>query len=222
MKHYLGIGLAVLLVGASSGAMGAPPPRAVDPDWPCIQPLVPTLSAGMLWSGPPIETAGDWHAEPRVAALVARIGPRKVPAAEGEAAIAEFLKSLGADRDRLSALAFAGLLDESNRQRGEVIERLKELAQRQRKIADIVADLTTQMDALPVSSLGGNPAPGGADPVAAEPSGEEAAHARDLNERWTYVSRTHTEMQRTMRYICEVPVQIDSRLGTYARALMAQ
>ena len=204
MKHLLSIVIligsvsAVLAVGSVSALLAAP--RIADPDWPCIQPLVPVLSAGMLWSGPAID--GDWHAEPKVAALVEKIAPRRVTAAEGEQAITEFTKALGPERGRLRALAFAGLLEESNHQRGEVITKIKDLAERQRKVADLVSELTTQMDALPL-----------------DPVGEEAVLAKELNERWSFVSRTHTEVQRTMRYICEIPVQIDSRLGNWARAL---
>lgn len=199
--------VALILAGSAliglTGAATAAAPRIADPDWPCIQPLVPELTAGMLWSGAPIE--GDWQAEPKVAELVARIAPRRVPAAAGEAAIAEFRTGLGPEaRKRLSALAFAGLLAESNSQRKDVIARIKDLAERQRKVADLVADLTAQMDNLRL------------DPAGAE---AEAEKAKELNERWTFVSRTHTEVQRTMRYICEIPVRIDSRLGAYARAL---
>src|SRR4051812_12032042 len=36
-----------------------------DPDWPCVQRLVPTLTAATLWAGP--APKGDWHADKEVA-----------------------------------------------------------------------------------------------------------------------------------------------------------
>ena len=178
-------------------------PRNADPDWPCQQALVPEIAAATVWAGPPLDGIGDWRAEPKVAALVGRAGPRGVSAADGEAAIGDFTKALGGDRNRLITLAFAGLLDETNRQRAEVIERLKSLAQRQRSLADVIARLTAEVDAAP--------------PDQGSPSPERA----ELMQRWSFSSRAYTELQSTMRYACEIPGQLDARLGAYARALQA-
>ena len=178
-------------------------PRNADPDWPCQQALVPEIAAATVWAGPSLEGIGDWRSEPGVAALVGRAAPRGVAAADGETAIEEFAKGLSGDRNRLITLAFAGLLDETNRQRAEVIGRIKQLAQRQRSLADVVARLTAEVDAAP--------------PDEGEPSPERA----ELLQRWNFSSRAYTEVQHTMRYACEVPGQLDARLGAYARALQA-
>jgi hypothetical protein len=191
-----------LLLGAAAAEAAAP---GADPDWPCQQVLVPVLSAEMLWSGPPVEKAGDWRADPEVAALVRRIAPRDVAVEAGEAAIGAFVATLGADKARRATLVFAGLLDETNRDRGEVIERLKDLGRRQRNLAGLIDRLTTELDAAP-----------------AEPEGEAATAARaELQQRWSFTSRSYAELQRTMRYACEVPRTLDARLGAYAHALEA-
>ena len=202
MRRAVAITLAVLLWPAASIAQ----PRGADPDWPCQQPLVPMLSVGMLWSGPSPEGLGDWHSEPAVAALVERIAPRDVPTAEGEAAIQQFTHRLEGDRKRPITLAFAGLLDETNRQRSEVIGRIKDLAERQRNLANLVTRLTTELDQTAAP---------------ADPQSPEAVQRNDLVQRWTFTSRAYNELQRTMRYACEVPGQLDARLGAYARALEA-
>jgi hypothetical protein len=188
-------GLLACLLPPAAGAA----PRGGDPTWPCQQPLVPALSAGTMWSGPPLDGIGDWHEAPVAAALVARIAPRSVPAADGTAAIADFNAHLDGDRPRLISLAFAGLLEETNRQRGEVIERIESLAERQRNLADLIARLGAELDAMPAAAEG----------------------RTELSERLTFTTRAYTELQRTMRYACDVPVQLDARLGAYARALQA-
>ena len=193
------LGALTCLVSFAAGAA----PRNVDPNWPCQQALVPEIAAATVWSGPPVEGIGDWHAEPAVAALVERAAPRGVSTADGEVAIGDFTRSLGGDRNRLITLAFTGLLDETNRQRTEVIQRIKGLAERQRNLADIVARLTAEVDAMP------------------EPKGEPSPERAELIQRWTFSSRAYTEVQRTMRYACEIPGQLDGRLGAYARALQA-
>jgi hypothetical protein len=186
-------------------AAAAPPQR--ESDWPCQQPLVPTITAGQIWDGPSLEGIGDWHDEPSVAALVERIMPRRVSTDEGKTAIDDFIHGLPTDaqkRQRLVTLAFAGVLDETNHQRGTLIDRLKELGARQRGLADIVAKLTAEYDAIP-----------------ADAEGADADRRADLEQRRNYTSRSFDEMQRTMRYACEVPATLDARLGAYARALRA-
>lgn len=187
----------LVLLWASGAGAAAP---GADPDWPCQQVLVPVLSAGMLWNGPSLKEAGDWRDDPAAAALVRRIAPRDVSVEEGEAAIAAFVATLGADKAARVTRVFAGVLDETNRERGEVIERIKDLAQRQRNLAGLIDRLTTELDAAP--------------------SGDDATRA-DLQQRFDFTSRSYAELQRTMRYACEVPRTLDARLGSYAHALAA-
>ena len=173
---------------------------ATDAEWPCQQRLVPTLTAGMMWHGPPIDNFGDWHADPRVADLVQRIAPRDVAVEQGEAAISEFVNRLGSDKARPVALAFSALLDETNSERAEVIKRIEEQGQRQRNLAILVDRLTTEIDT-------------------ASEAAEEARN--ELQQRLTFTSRAYAEARRMMRYMCQVPVSLEARLGAYARALEA-
>ena len=195
-----GLILAGALALAPSFAVAAP--RATDPDWPCQQVLVPVLTAEMMWGGPPLDSVGDWHGEPQVVALVERIAPREVSIEDGEAAVAEFLRDHAADHAKLAGLIFVGLLDETNRERRAVIGRIKDLAERQRNLAALIARLTSDLDAMP-----------------AEPAGEQAAERADLQQRLTFTSRTYAQVQSTMRYACQVPATFDRRLGAYAHML---
>src|SRR5579883_3419081 len=197
--------LPVLLGAAFLGAWitpGAAAPPASDSDWPCQQRLVPTLGAGALW--PEAAEAGDWRAEPQVAALVERIAPRRVTAEEGVGAIADFAERIarGGERQHLLPLAFSGLVDETNRERSAIIARLKDLGHRQRELADMAARAGDELRAIPVNA-----------------TGEAAARRADLEQRVTYVTKAFESAQRTMRYACEIPSQLEARLGRYAEAL---
>jgi hypothetical protein len=190
------VGLA--LFSQSTGTAAA----ASDGEWPCQQRLVPMLTAGMIWNGPALDDVGDWHADPRVKELVERVVPREVGAEGGEAAIKAFADQLGSDKARPIMLTFSGLLEETNHERAQVIERIKDLGERQRNLAALIDRLTTELDAMP------------------DAGASEATPARtELQQRLTYTSRTYAEVQRTMRYACQVPASLDARLGTYARAL---
>jgi hypothetical protein len=190
------VGIALLSPSLSIAA------TASDADWPCQQRLVPTLTAGMIWNGPPIDDVGDWRADPPVRELVERIVPRDVGADQGEAIIKTFVEKLGLDKTQPIGRVFSGLLEETNHERAEVIERIKDLGERQRNLAALIDRLRTELDAMP-------------------DAGDDKATAgrNDLQQRLTYTSRTYAEVQRTMRYACQVPASLDARLGAYARAL---
>jgi len=193
--------LAALCCLAAAAARAAPP--VTDPDWPCQQPLMPTVSAAALWSGGGADAAADWQAAPEVAALVKRIAPRAVAAADGVAAIADFAQPLSPEaRQRLLPLVFSGLVAETNDARSLLIAKLKEFGARQRNLSALVARLTAEFDA-----------------ITAEAQGDDARRRADLAERMTYTTRAFEGMQRTLRYACEAPVALEARLGAYARAL---
>jgi hypothetical protein len=191
-----------LTLASVADPASAAPPRTENPDWPCQQRLVPHLSAAAYWSGPPLENIGDWHADPQVADLVRQLAPRKVSTQEGLSQIAAFAQSLSEDRPRRLALAFQGLLEETDRERAALVEKLVQIGRRQRELAALVDRLAQQLDAIPTDA-----------------TGEAAARRIDLQQRRDFTARNFEEIQRTIRYACETPVDLDARLGAWARAL---
>jgi hypothetical protein len=196
--------IALAAVFAAAAAGHSAPPRAQDPDWPCQQRLVPKLAAAAYWSGPSLEGLGDWHADVEVAGLVERLAPRRVSTQEGLHEIASFARDLSGDRRRRLTLVFLGLLEETDQERSAVIEQLKQIGRRQRELADLVARLAAERDAIP-----------------ADAQGEAAAQRVDLVQRHDFTARNFEEIQHTIRYACEIPVELDARLGSWARALQA-
>jgi hypothetical protein len=175
--------------------------------WPCVQRLVPKLTASAYWGGPPIENGEAWKSEPRIVELVNRITPRRVAAPEGETAIASFADTLGPgeDRKRLLALLLAGLTEETNRERDALIARIKELGRRQSELAQIASEAGTELGKIPPDA-----------------TGEAAERRQDLEQRVAFVTRAFEGGERTVRYVCQAPVQLEGRLGAYARAIEAR
>jgi hypothetical protein len=192
--------LAAALVVAMSAASAQP--RSGDPDWPCQQRLVPKLAAAAYWSGPTLEGIGDWHADPEIAALVQRLAPRQVSTQEGLSQITSFVQALSQDRPRRIALTFQGLLEETDQGRTALIQRLKEIGRRQRELAELVAELSEELRSIP-----------------SEATGDAAVKRVDLQQRRDFTARNFEAIQRTIRYACETPVELDARLGAWARAL---
>jgi hypothetical protein len=188
------------------GAISAPsaPPRAENPDWPCQQRLVAKLAAAAYWNRASLDDLGDWRADPVVATLVRRLAPRQVSTEAGLTEIAAFARTLSGDRPHRLALAFLGLLDESNRERTGLIEELKAIGRRQRELANLVARLAAELKSVPPDA-----------------TGEAAAKRVDLQQRYDFSARNFEEIQHTIRYACETPVALDARLGAWARALQS-
>ena len=184
--------LALLLAAAG------PPPK--DPDWPCVQRLVPTLTAGTYWAGH--GTVPDWRSDPAVAELVDRVAPRSRPVEAGVAEIKAFAASTPApERAARLERVFTGLVDETNLQREQVIDRLHGVARRQRDLTGTVAQATAQLRALPPDA--------------------PAADRDEVTTRRQFLIRDYEEVERTIRYACEVPVQLEARLGSFAQAVQA-
>jgi hypothetical protein len=186
-----------------AGALFAVAPRSEDPDWPCPQRLVPRLAAAAYWSGP-LDTEGDWRADPEIAVLVRRLVPRRVSTESGLTEIEAFAKTATVDRSRRMALVFRGLLEETDRERAELIGQLTQMGRRQRELAELVGRLADELRSVPPDATG------------------EAAEKRvDLQQRHDFTARNFEEIRRTIGYACQAPVELDARLGAWARALHA-
>ena len=184
---------------AAMGLCAAGPPP--DPDWPCVQRLVPTLAAGTYWAGP--AASGDWHADPRVAAIVARVAPRGVTVQAGTDQLAAFADTVPApERPAVLAKVFAGLVDDTNTQRVEVIDRLRAITHRQRLLAETTSRITAELRALPADA--------------------PAAQREEVVSRRALLIREFQEIERTIRYACEAPVQMEAKLGALAQALQGK
>jgi hypothetical protein len=203
--YYAGLALVLLLILDGGPADAAGPPGK-EAGWPCVQQFVPQIAASTVWSGPPLPSDADWQADPTVAALVEAIGPRSVPTEAGEAKIAAFADAVPPEQ-RVTKLpeAFLGLVSVTNQQRTEIIGRIRELSHRQHEVADLVAQVTDELHSIPQAA-----------------SGDDADRRAEVVQRRAYLIRDFEETQRTMRYACETPVQLEARLGRYARALQAR
>jgi hypothetical protein len=175
--------------------IGAGPVR--NPDWPCAQQLVPVLSFGQFWAGPP--AGSDWRSDPQITALVRSVAPRTVPLDTAVAKLEAFSDALpGAERAAKLPVVFAGLVDETAQQRQEIIDRIEALARRQREVEGVVAKLNTEL--------------------ADQPQVESTGRADTISQR-DLVVRMFNDTQRTLRYACELPSALEGRLGRFAAVL---
>ena len=163
-----------------------------------MQRLVPTLTASTLWGGH--DAAGDWRADPRLQAEAPTLARRALPLPAAASELDRFIGTIP-DAERAVTLPqlFQGLVDETNTQRAEVIERLRDRARHQRLLTETVSRITGELRALPADA--------------------PAATREEITVRRTLMIREYDEIERTIRYACEVPVQMEAKLGTLAQVL---
>ena len=192
--------LALALVLAGQGPMPAPAAEFDDPDWPCIQRKVPSLSIGQMWSGPMPE--GDWRDTPAIGALARELAPRRTPLEEVEARAAEFAAGLDED-DRAEAQGelFAAILSRIDSERGQLIAGIGRYARNQTRLSDQIEGLQGELAALDAAP------------------DTDPARIEELEEVLIWQARIFTERAQALTYVCETPVLLEQRAFAIARAL---
>ena len=190
------VAIGALLLVPSTGVAAA----ERNPDWPCIQILVPTLSPGQIWTGDPIEgKEGAWRDIPGIEPVLKQAIDSSTDIERAEAGIERFAGSLGPDRNAVLTALFAGVFDALNGKRGEAIAAVQRYARQQRALLAGIANGLSRLQGLPTDS-----------PEAAALKEDIAWQRRILDERRRY--------QTTM---CDQPVRLEQRLGRLARAIAA-
>jgi len=188
----------LLAPGVAPGEADAATAR--DPDWPCAQIQVPTLSPGQIWPGDPIEgKEEDWRDVPGIQPVLKQILDRSADAEREDAAIDRFAEGLGADRNAALTALFAGVFDTLNRQRGETIAAIHRYTHQQRTLLDSIDKALTELQKLPADA-----------PAASALKDDIAWRRRILDERRRYQSA-----------LCDQPVQLEQKLGRLARSIAA-
>ncbi len=187
-----------------AGAAGAA--ASEDPDWPCVQRLMPEISPATVWGGPPLDDAAPaWREAAAIRDLVAAIASRRTALEDGEKAVAAFAGTLGAEKDAMLTLVFAGLFTTINQERSRLISGIKRYARGQRRLASRIRQLTADLGAAPADGTPGS-----------------AARRRQLRQRQVWDTRIFEERERSLQALCEQPVLLEQRLFILARAIMAQ
>jgi hypothetical protein len=170
-----------------------------NPDWPCVQKKIESLSVGQTWDGPAVETDKlPWAEDEKIKDLIQVLTSRRVPLADAEAAVKKFAEEQpAAERDAKLTLLFAGLFETSNGQRKTVINGLEKYLKAQRGRAEVIEKKGLELEELRQKS--------GTDDES------EMAVAK-VQEAFDWESRIFQERQQNIPVACEIPVIIETRL----------
>jgi hypothetical protein len=192
--------IATALCFVTAGGAFAADPRY--PDWPCNQIKVPELSIAAMWAGPPVDDVGNaWEADPAIKDLVAQLAARRTPLEDAEKTIADTITGSAPERQQKAKLVFAGLFQTLNHERGEVMNGIERFSRRQKEFADQIRATIFQLRELQ------------------DAPGHDENKVNEFASRVEWDTRIFDERQRTVGYVCEVPVLIEQRLFALARAI---
>jgi hypothetical protein len=190
--------LAALLVAASLPAVAA---TGEDPDWPCVQRLVPEIAPGMIWAGPPLDSV-EGEPNPAIDELAGELAARRVPLEEAEAQAEDFANTLADEhRDEQLTRLFARTLEIINSDRRSIIQGIKKYARGQRTLAESITEKNERLSELPKDQVVER------DALIAE---------RD----WDI--RIYDDRARSLTYLCEQPVLLEQRAFALARSIASQ
>jgi hypothetical protein len=191
--------------------LGAAPARATDPanpDWPCIQRKVASLTSAQMWDGPAVDDLAGWRDRDDIRKLIAVLASRRVALDEAVEAVARFADAQPPDkRDDALKLLFAGLLDVVNNDRAAVMSGIERFQQRQKVRA---AEIERQGAVLRQLR----------ERAASDQNARSELAAADDRYQWDV--RVFTERQQSLPLACEVPVLIEQRLFELGREIRSR
>ena len=172
------------------------------PDWPCMQPKVPELSAAAMWSGPSIADVGNsWRDDSKVRELVEMIAARRTSLDAAQKAIADFMTGSPAEKQQKAKQLFAGVFDTLGDQRREVMEGLERVSRKEMDLAEKI-----KSDVANLRELQDKP-------------DADQSEIKNLASEIEWSTRVFEDRRKTIRYVCEVPSTIEQRVFALARSI---
>ncbi len=180
------------------------PAAAADnryPDWPCQQLKVPELSAAAIWPEPlPQEAAKSASEVPGLNGIAAELAARRTPMEEAEKQISSFIAGTPQEKKEKAELLFVGLFDALNSQRFQVMNGIERAYRSQKDLAEKIR--------LDVEKLRG-----------LQDANSDSPQLKELAGQVQWETRIFDDRRNTLKYDCEVPVEIDQRFFALARAI---
>ena len=174
------------------------------PDWPCVQVKVPEISLTAVWAGPSLDDVQNrWKDDARISALVAKLAARRTPLEEAGQDIKDLLAG-SSDKVTSGKLLFSGLFDTLNAQRSAVLMGLERVTRKQREAAEKIRSNTIALQGLQ-----------GASPP-------DQAKIDELSNQLIWETRIFEDRRSVVKYVCEVPTEIDQRLFALGRTIQQE
>lgn len=196
-----------LWIACGAAMFAGLPARPDEPEWPCVQRRVATLTAAQMWDGPDVEALTGWQDGAEMERLIKVLVSRANPMEKATESLAQWARAQpeSARDEKLKSL-FAGVLKTINDDRAVVLAGIERFQHRQRQLAERIQ--------VQGAALGGLRARAALD----EKAKAELTVAED---RYKWDTRFFAERQESLPLACEIPVQIEQRAFDLAREIRA-
>ncbi|MBP0614671.1 hypothetical protein [Jiella mangrovi] len=176
-------------------------PKKATTDWPCIQRRVDQITAGQIWSGPPLPDPASVDASDEVSRLIDQVAARRTPLADAETAVKDYIEALPKGEREAAAAGFVSvLLDRLNTERSQIMRGIERYGVKQKTLAARLRE-----EAKAFSTQQNNPT---ANPTALD----------DARQQMLWNTRVFNERRQSLSYVCEVPTLIEQRAFALGRA----
>lgn len=193
MTLLAALGLAVLV----TVPIAAQAADSANPDWPCIQRLVPRISTAQVWAGPEPQPA-SWARDDDIRAMAEQLAVRRLPIDEARTMVGTYAEQLpeGERNEQLTAL-FGRTLELINRDRSSIIAGIGRYARSQRERAEHIRSSR----------------------IAAAENAPATASSDSAPTTLDWEIRVFDERRRALIYLCEQPVLLDQRAFALGQAI---
>ena len=180
------------------------PAQVIDPEWPCVQVLVPEIVSAVVWPKVIDESLiGVWKEDESLTAMVKKLSDLDEFTESERQLIADFAESVPEDSraDTLDMLA-DGIITLSNRRRTQYIEGIKRYTRQQISIAEQIVSTLNQLVELE-----------------AQPAPESVIRQAEIEETLHWHQRVYDQREHAIRSLCERPVELEEELSEVLREL---
>ncbi len=171
-----------------------------DPDWPCIQVLIPKISAATIWDGPSVDKVSVNPEDSKLAKnLVANVIDKDQELTD--AMLDDYLQQTqGTTVNESLTYLFKEFLNKLNDKRSTQIKTIKRYTRTQRGAAEKIEKILNQITEL-------------------QDQQDQATQLEDLESELHWQKRMFKEREKSFQYLCELPQEIFQQSGEVARQI---
>jgi len=175
---------------------------ANDPDWPCIQALVPVVELGVLWPQVlPESDLGQWKSDERIEPLAQKLGNLIEYTDADRELVAQFIEETpAADQSSTLNRLAEGTLAVANKRRTVYINGIKKYTRQQSAIAEQIEDGLNKLAQL-------------------EQNDTQSAELAELRETMDWHQRVFDQREHSMVALCDQPVLVEQTTSDVLRDL---
>ena len=180
------------------------PAQVSDPEWPCVQVLIPEIVSAVVWPEVIDESlVGAWEEDESLAAMAEKLSDLDEFTDSERQLIAVFAESVTQDSrsDTLNMLA-DGIVTLSNRRRTRYITGIKRYTRQQISIAEQIETTLNQLVELE-----------------AQASSESVVRQAEIEETLHWHQRVYDQREHAIQSLCERPVELEEKLSIVLREL---